>query len=259
MRWITVLLIGLLVSAGCGSAEEKKEPDVQSSSHEPLSGGYVVTNMTEKGAARQPAAGSTILLEFSDGQLNLNGGCNAMFASVVQEGDELDIDPMASTQMGCPSELMEQDSWLARVLHGKVRIDQSEGVRLISGDVEIELARHTVNKRALSGTTWHLDTLIAGRSTSSVHHRSTAYITFTDDKSIQTDSGCNTGGGKVKVTADTLTFEPRMTTLIGCKQEWKRDAEEAFDKVLQGRVSYIIEGDRLTILTAEAGLGFTAE
>lgn len=242
---------------GCGS-EKEEEPDVQATSAEPLEGSYVVTRMTEKGKVRKRVPETTILLEFTDGGLTVDAGCNTMFGAVTQDGEVLQIDDLASTQMGCPPGPMKQDAWLAGVLEGTLRLDRGEGLRLVSGDVEIDLEQQVVNNRDLVGTTWRLDSLIEGQGVSSIPGKTTAGIELGEDGQLSVDTGCNTGSASVTTSDTALEIGPLRTTRMACRDKDARAVEAAMLEVLQGTVSFTIEGDALTISTASSGLGFTA-
>jgi heat shock protein HslJ len=69
--------------------------------------------------------------------------------------------------------------------------------------------------------------------------------------------GCNSGGGPVEITADTLTFGPIVTTKMACEAN-AMSVETAVLAVLSGAVGYAIDADVLTVTAGGAGLMFRA-
>lgn len=109
----------------------------------------------------------------------------------------------------------------------------------------------------LTGNTWQLDAIVDGNDSTRLPKGATATLVFTK-KAVQTHSGCNSGGGSVKVSDDTLAFGPLMTTLIGCPEKWKQRVEAAYGDVLRNEATYVIHGPRLTISKGDARLEFVA-
>jgi heat shock protein HslJ len=71
------------------------------------------------------------------------------------------------------------------------------------------------------------------------------------------EAGCNTGGGAVEVTADTLTFGQIVTTDMAC-EAGPASVESAVLGILSGTVDYTIDADMLTLDAGGAGLIFRA-
>jgi heat shock protein HslJ len=87
-------------------------------------------------------------------------------------------------------------------------------------------------------------------------------MTIADDGTVAVETGCNTGSGSVEVGDDTLTFGPIATTLRACADEAVNQLEAAVLAVLQGEVSYTIDGSNLSLRSGEGadaiGLELTA-
>ncbi|KRF17878.1 hypothetical protein ASG90_05985 [Nocardioides sp. Soil797] len=115
-------------------------------------------------------------------------------------------------------------------------------------------ARRTLD---LTGNTWRLERIVDGDDATQLPGRASATLVF-NKKRVQTHSGCNSGGGSVKVSDETLTFGPLMSTLMGCPEKWKQQVEAAYGDVLRGAADYVIDGDRLTISKADSSLEFVA-
>ncbi len=109
------ILLGLtLILAACGSTGTTTGGSVESD----LEGRtFLSTEMTQGGAAYDLVPGSVVRLTFGDGRLSANAGCNTLEGDVAFDGSRMTVtSALASTQMACPQELMDQDTWLAALL-----------------------------------------------------------------------------------------------------------------------------------------------
>lgn len=116
---------------------------------------------------------------------------------------------------------------------------------------------NSVEAVELIDTTWRLVTVTEGHMTTTLPKRSNATLRFSK-KSVQTNSGCNSGGGSVEIGDGSLEFGSLVTTLIACPEKWKQQVEQSYGQVLQGATTYVIEGDRLTITKDDHALEFVA-
>ncbi|GAA4410270.1 hypothetical protein GCM10023168_29770 [Fodinibacter luteus] len=78
--------------------------------------------------------GSTITLQFEEGRISAQGGCNTLNGAATWDGDTLEVEgPMASTLMACDEALMAQDEWLSTFLTSSPALDV-DGDTLTLGD-----------------------------------------------------------------------------------------------------------------------------
>ena len=209
-----------------------------------------------QGAALVP--GTRIRLAFADGGLNVNAGCNTMGGAYSIEGDRLRTSQMSMTEMGCDEPRMQQDQWLGGVLREVAFTLDGDTLTLTDGTIRLTLMDKEVATpdQPLEGTTWVLDGIISGDAVSSVPVGTTASIRI-DGGRVEVKPGCNTGGGTVDVTADTLTFGPIGLTKMAC-EPGPMSVEAAVVAVLSGAVDYTIDADALTLHSGNAGLIFRA-
>ena len=101
--------------------------------------------------------------------------------------------------------------------------------------------------------TWRLDSYGAPGNTSPAAPNVDTSIVFKEDGKIEGNVGCNGFGGDYTVDSNgnTITFGPIVSTLMFCEGP-VGDQETTTLNVLAGTVSYVIEGDILTI-TSEDG------
>jgi heat shock protein HslJ len=245
-----ILLIAALALAACSSAG--------GASGSPLAlDGHAYLSTAVAGADLVP--GTQVRLNFLDGGLNANAGCNTMSGAYSIDGDRLTTTQLSMTEMGCDEQRARQDQWLAGFLgNGVTATLVADTLTLTDGAVTLTLLDEEVATpdQPLEGTLWVLDGLTAGDTVSSVPMGVNASIRI-EGGNVELQAGCNQGGGPVEVTPDALTFGPMMLTKMAC-EAGQMTVESAMTTVLSGPVAYSIDAGRLTINTGQAGLMFRA-
>lgn len=218
--------------------------------------GKIYLSTDVQGAALVP--GTRIQLTFKDGDLNAHGGCNSMSGAYTIVGDRLKTTQMSMTEMACDEPRMQQDEWLARLLADVTFTLAGDTLTLADGTVRLTLLDREVATpdQPIEGTRWVVDGILSGDSFSSVPAGVTASIWIVDGR-VDVEAGCNTGGGTVSVTAETLTFGPIGLTKMAC-EPGAMAVERAVIGVLAGAVAYTIEADVLTLDAGGPGLTFRA-
>ncbi len=91
--------------------------------------------------SRDIVEGSQIEITLGDGQINAYAGCNRIFGTYRLEGNTLIAGPLASTRMACEPELMDQDTWLIRLLESgpELTLDGDE-MTLVGSDGTLVLS-----------------------------------------------------------------------------------------------------------------------
>ena len=209
-----------------------------------------------EGAALVP--GTRISLTFANGNLSASGGCNSMGGAYSIAGGRLSVAQMITTDMGCDQPRMQQDQWLASLLNGATITLAGDTLTLEKAPIRLTLLDRKAASpdKPLTGTRWVLDGIVNGGTASSVPAGVTASIQITGGR-IDADTGCNTGGGPVEVSATSLTIGPMMLTKKACAAG-PASVEGAVTAVLAGTVTYAIDADVLTLTTGAAGLTFRA-
>ena len=202
--------------------------------------------------------GTRIRLAFQDGAININGGCNTMGGAYRIDGDRIVTDQMSMTEMGCDQPRMQQDDWLATYLSGATFTLEGDTLVLLNADVRLTLLDEEVATpdQPIEGTRWVLDGIVSGDTVSSVPAGVTASILVAGGR-IEVEAGCNTGGGTVEVTGDTLTLGPIALTKMAC-EAGAMAVETAVIAALSGTVAYTIDADLLTLDAGNVGLLFRA-
>lgn len=195
--------------------------------------------------------GSTITLRFADGSLGANAGCNSMSGAFTIEDGALSVGEMAATMMACDEALMAQDTWLGEFFAASPQVALDGDTLTLTGD-EATLTFAEIADVAIEGTTWIVTGTIDGDAVASVPEGA-ASLTITDG-ALALNSGCNTGRGDVEVGDSTLTFGPVALTRMACIDDALSALEAAVTTVLDGEVSYQIDGASL-VITAPSGAG----
>ncbi|HYN74839.1 MAG TPA: META domain-containing protein [Candidatus Limnocylindria bacterium] len=255
------ILIGLtLILAACGSTGTTTGGSVESE----LEGrAFVSTAVSQGGAAYDLVPGSVVRLTFGDGRLSANAGCNTLGGAVAFDGSGMTVtSALASTQMACPQELMDQDTWLAALLTaGSDLTVDGDLLTLASGNTTMVLQdeRTAVPDASLVMTEWTLDTIIDGDAATSVPAGVPATLAFGSGlPKAFVETGCNNGSGSVETGENTLTFGPIALTKKACADDAAAAVESAVLSVLQGEVAYVIDGKALTITRGEQSLVYRA-
>jgi heat shock protein HslJ len=152
------LLLGVaMTTAGCGaSGDEETESAPRASAPPQQPGGlwgrkFTSTVVTEAGVPRPLVPGTRISLAFEKSKgrrtIGWSAGCNQAGAKVRVTADELQIGQIASTLIGCPANLQDQDEWLGEFFDSNPRWRLSDSqLMLSSGEtvIELKVADHSV-------------------------------------------------------------------------------------------------------------------
>lgn len=247
-----VLLLAVsLTLAACGDTEPAapSEPDQVD-----LVGRTFVGDQVTVDDEPSPLVKDTsIRLTFSDGSIGASAGCNQMGGDATWADGVLKVQNMFTTEMACDEPLMQQDTWLSDFLSSEPTVQQDgDTLTLTSGGTVVVLTDEevAVPDVALTGTTWTLDSIVAGDAVSSVPSGVTSTLTFTDKGRVQVRPGCNTGNGGYSVDDAAITFDPIAVTRMACDGP-RGDVEDTVLGVLDGQVPFVIDGDTLTLTPAQ--------
>lgn len=106
------------------------------------------------------------------------------------------------------------------------------------------------NANTLAGTSWTLvsygDPVYPTAAVSGVD----TSLVFGTDGQVSGSMGCNGFGGDYSVKGDKITFGPIISTMMAC-EEPRMSQETATFAVMSGTVNYTLNGDSLTITSAD--------
>jgi heat shock protein HslJ len=257
---ITIALASVLLLGACttGGGSGSPGPDGSAPGGQAPQGLDGRTFLSTAIVGRVLAAGSRVRLSFADGRVSAGAGCNSMGGSYAIVGGRLVVRDLATTEMGCDPQLMDQDRWVADLLDGAAITLDGDTLTLTDGGTRLTLLDREVADpdRPLLGTRWILDGLISGSAVSSVPLGVTAALTFSDGR-VDVEAGCNSGGGTVEVGETTLAFGGIGLTRMACGPD-AMATEQAVMAVLSGTVGYTIEAGTLTLDAGGRGLILSA-
>jgi heat shock protein HslJ len=225
---------------------------------------FLSQSIVEHGAPRAMVGTSRIHLQFADGNLGVRGGCNGMDGPYALEGSTLVVGEMRSTAIGCGPELEEQDAWLRSVMSSRPTI-VAEGNRLTirSGETTIELLDVEVADpdRPLVGTTWRLETIIAGPTgTGGFATAEVPTLVLGDDGTVRFRDACQRGGGRYTIENDVVTFLsviPDPDPNPNCAEN-DSTVDQAILRLLDGPAGFTIDGPVLKLMQGDHGIWWRA-
>jgi len=189
--------------------------------------------------------------------MSANAGCNTMNASYdVTDGRLAWTGHPMTTMMGCPDDLMAQDTWLSDLLQqGADATLDGDALTLVSGDVRLHLQRQTADTAAaLLGKTWTVTGLVTGASVASLPSGVDApTLDIAADGSVQVFTGCNRGHTQVTPDGDGVHVDPVATTKMACPPPASK-VEQAVLQTLNGQVAVTVDGSTATLTNGGHGL-----
>jgi heat shock protein HslJ len=257
MRRLLLLLPVLVVAVACGSSADNVQSEPPASASGPVGRTYVSTGV----AGHTLVDGTQVTITFgANGEMSAQAGCNTLGTKYKIDNGILLAENFGGTEMGCDAPRHAQDQWLTAFLSSKPTVAvQSDELVLATPDVTLTMRdRESAQPdKPLTGTTWVADTVIEGDAASSVPADPKVWLKIADGK-VQGSDGCNGFGGTAAVEPGTITFSGVASTLIGCID--RSPANPVIHELVKGKVSYQLDGDRLTLTTAGGkGLGFRAD
>jgi heat shock protein HslJ len=218
---------------------------------------FVSVAVTDGGAPRPLAPGTSITMAFTPTDVSGNAGCNHYGGTYRIENGLLRADNLGMTAMGCDPERDAQDVWLLRLLGSKPAISLiGTDLTLTSGSIVITLRDREIVEpdSELVGTTWQLDGVIAGDAVSSLPAEPIATLVFRADGTIEVNTGCNRGSGTWSAVAGGIDLGPVLLTKMACQKD-PATLESAVLGVLEAdSIAAAIEGPRLTLQAGGRGL-----
>jgi heat shock protein HslJ len=207
--------------------------------------------------ARSLVPGTSVTLQFADGRVSGSDGCNRYGGGYAATGTTLQLtSQLASTQMACPQEIMEQARVYVAALTGAISY-RANGDRLeLLGPDGATLATLAAVAQTLAGTSWRATGINNGRqAVVSVVNGSTVTMNFGADGTASGSAGCNRYSAPYKMDGRNITFGQAAVTRMMCAEPaGVMEQEQQFLNALSTVATSRIEGDRLELRTAEDAL-----
>jgi heat shock protein HslJ len=213
---------------------------------------WTLIGITDSNGNEVPVAGDAVLLIGADHNVKGSDGCNAMGGAVDVSDDTIGIGGgLSMTEMAClDAQVTATASHVDAVLSGDVKWsisgDQLTLTKSGAGQLVYRAApasTKSMDPNDLINATWHLTTIEKGTGSDGVAHTPAQTQKLRIEKRLTFDAGCNAYSADATVGKGTLDIGTVGGTLALCKGG---DEGEVL-AVLTGKVTWVIEGDQLTI------------
>lgn len=201
--------------------------------------------------AQQPTApqASVATLAFVEGgTLAGSTGCNSFSGSYQQSGSQLTIEPGATTAMGCPGPVADQETAVLAALGEVASFAVAQDNLVLRNNEGGELLVYRPGLASLAGTSWTATGINNGKE-AVVSDDTTAAVTaqFGEDGSLTGSGGCNTYTASWEASgSDSLTISPVASTKKACAEDVMA-TEQAYFAALAAVSTYQITGNSLTL------------
>lgn len=253
----TIFAILFLLS-GCATAVPSGEepPSSPPDTGDALAGtAWVLDSM-----GGEAADDSTVMtLQFaSDGTLSGSGGCNRFNGAFTAVGEDIAIEPLATTMMACEPAVMEQETLFLTALQG-AKSFAVNGAKLTLSDASgIELLLFVAQSNELPGSAWVVTGYNDGLGVSSPLLDTVVEVSFGEDGNISGSGGCNGFTGNFTAEAGTLSIERLASTKKLCTEpDGVMEQEAALMAALESATAYSMEGPDLTLTRTDGSTAVT--
>lgn len=216
----------------------------------PLEGSWTLVSYGATDAQTAVAAEAPVTIAFTGTGIN-GRACNTFNGSFSFSNDTLTVNPLISTLIGCPEPAASQEIAVFGALQTASTFAINGDTLTISYPEGVLTFTRTVS--TLEGS-WTLASYGAADAQTPVAADAPVSIAFTGTE--LSGRACNTFGGSFSATADTLTVDQVISTLVACAEPAMSQENTLFN-ALQSATGYAINGDTLTISYAEGVLTFT--
>lgn len=258
------VVCAMVLAAGCsgddgdGAGGSGRSPSGTTATSESLGGRFFLSTEVH---GRELVVGTRVELAFEGSGLSTSAGCNMMGGDYSITDGVLSLDgDWSSTAMKCADDRMAQDEWLEELLRSSPTISgTSEGIVLQQGETLIVLADRTITEadQPLAGTQWRLESIIDGELASTVPAGVDVPTLLIQADEAVIFTGCNNGDARVDVARSILSFQLPSYEEKACGPD-ATATENKVKAVLQGLVSYELEGNQLTLTNGPQGLVYRA-
>jgi heat shock protein HslJ len=240
----TAILMSFVLLAACASAGSQ--------------GGGTLTGavwMLDKLNGQALVTGTAISAEFTtDGRVSGTAGCNNYSGQYTVSGSTIQIGtPLASTMMACEQAVMDQETAYFQALANAKTFEVKGDQLTLKDSGGAVVASFTAQSQDLSGSEWLAVNYNNGnQAVVGLITDTELTANFGTDGTLSGNSGCNTFTGPYKVDGDKITIGPLASTMMFCDSPaGAMDQEAQYLAALQSAATYQIEGNQLTLRTAD--------
>jgi heat shock protein HslJ len=188
-----------------------------------------------------------------EGQVAGTAGCNTYSGSYEVDGDSLSFGVMATTLMACPQPIMDQERSYLAALERTESYALADGVLMLYGSGESELAVYAAESQELAGTAWSVISYNTGtQAVRTVEIDTEISAVFDDAGQIAGNASCNDYSGPYVAEEGAITIGPLGATERFC--EGLAEQEAQYLGALQSASAYQVRAGRLELRTADGAL-----
>jgi heat shock protein HslJ len=220
-----------------------------------LEGDWILERGTHGGVDLPLLEGAPVNLRIEGSDVGGTAACNIYGGTVERDGDAVSFSALTMTEMGCDEPRMTLESaYIAALADVEAAVRNGDRLSLTGPDVELSFRLSVPPADAsLVGTSWVLDSLVAGDAVSSVIDMPA--IEFGDDGVVTGDTGCRAFDGSYDLDGTELTIENLVVEDVACAADLAAQDEHVL--AVLGRATTVeIEGNRLSLTGASIGLGY---
>ena len=220
---------------------------------------FLSVGISENGVAKALVPGTRIRLDFKDGAITANVGCNTMSGEFRMDNGRLVLGQMATTAMGCDAARSAQDTWLSGVLGAKpqlVLVGDELSIDAGASVLVLKDRRVVEPDLAITGPTWTVDSIFSGETVTSVPEGAVATLVFHADGTLEVNTGCNTGTATWAAVGAGIDVGPIGLTKRACAGAAGELERAVLLTLGSGRtIAAAIESNQLILRDGGAGLG----
>ncbi|MGB5728247.1 MAG: META domain-containing protein [Thiogranum sp.] len=207
-----------------------------------------------------PAQPAVTLRFEADGTLGGFDGCNRYRGSFFVDGTSIHIpSEMATTRAACREPLMRRASAYAETLMRAASFAIDANRLSLRDSTEKEVAAFETARRGLAGTSWQVIAYNNGRqAVVSVITGTRITARFANDARVTGSAGCNQYFAEYLAADESITIGPPGATRRFCAEpDGVMDQEARYLEALRSAATFRLEGERLTLRTADGALAVT--
>ena len=197
-----------------------------------------------------PVEGSEITLDFEEGHVVGNTGCNSYFGLYsLAEGNAISVAQIGQTEMFCEATMDQESAFLTALAEAEsYTLNEDELIiHTAAGDLTFEPAQDA----SLEGPRWQLSGIVdvENQSVSSAAVDALIYLQF-EDGGMSGFGSCNAISTQYTLDGNEITFGPLAITRRACDME-KNEREAEFVEALSAVAMYEVDRNVLHLLDAE--------
>lgn len=215
-------------------------------------GVWVLASGTQQGGPLVLVDSHPVTLVLDGDAVSGISACNHYGGTVTRSGDSFTVGAMSMTEMACPPDsVLTLESAFHAALNDVTTAALDGDLLTLSGDaVELVFERQpAVPSADLLGTTWMLDSLLAGDVVSST--MGTGSLILSADGTVSGSTGCRNFTGSWEQDGTSLRFQ-LATTRQACPDETRAQDQQVL-AVLDAQPEFAIDGQSLTLTSPAAG------